>query len=83
MIIDQRSKYCGLPVWRFKSEVLKARGLEWNRRLRQEEDEAYSQNRKRNPVEFPADPILNRETGTIEYPGYSNETMRKLKKNND
>lgn len=78
-IIDKRSRYCGMPVWKFKSQVLRAMGQEFSFRTKKEEQAVLLEDRKRRPVKYPAPPIYHRATGVLEYPDYHNETIKKLK----
>lgn len=79
-IDDKRSKYNGMPVWQYRSQVVKAFTLEKNYRMRQEAQNAKLEERPCKKVSNPSVPYWNQKTGTLEYPGYSNKVIRKLKK---
>ena len=48
-------------------------------RLRKEAGAAQAEDRKRREVKFPKPPTWNKTTDLIEYEGYSNETIKKIK----
>lgn len=79
-IADKRSKYNGMPVWQYRSQVVKAFTLEKNYRMRLEAKVAKSEGRPFKKVSNPPVPHYNQKTGTLEYPGYSNKVIQKLKK---
>lgn len=81
-IADPDSPYNTMPVWRFKSEILKPMGLEFAHRHKQEETEAVAEARKRKKVLYPAPGKWNKENDLVEYENYSNETIKKLKQEN-
>jgi len=78
IIEDQRSPYDQMPVWRYEIDVVGAMHEEYRRRKRKEDKAAEKENRPRKPVGFPAAPIFNRKTDSIEYVNYSTKTLRKI-----
>ena len=81
-ISDQDSPYDTMPVWRFKSEILKPMGNEFAHRHKQEETEAVKLTRPRRKVNYPIPGRWSKESDLIEYENYSNATIKKLKKEN-
>jgi hypothetical protein len=52
---------------------------EYSYRQKKEVKLAEQENRKRRNIQFPKPPTWNRKTDTVEYEGYSNEVLRKVK----
>jgi len=77
-IQDETSPYSGLPVWKFKSQIVNPMHAEYRLRKREELKAAERESRNRREVKFPQPPVLNKN-GLIEYPGYHNDTIKKLK----
>ena len=82
VIDDESSPYHTMPVWRFKSEILKPMGMEFARRHKQEEQNAVAETRTRRKVSYPEPGIWRKESDLIEYESYSNEVIKKLKREN-
>ncbi len=78
-ISDTDSPYDTMPVWRFKSEILKPMGNEFAHRHKQEETEAVKLTRPRRKVNYPIPGRWSKESDLIEYEGYSNVVIKKLK----
>jgi hypothetical protein len=78
-IDDEDSPYHTMPVWRFKSEILKPMGLEFALRHKQDETESLKLQKPRQKVMYPMPGSWNPKTDLIEYSGYSNNTIKKLK----
>ncbi len=81
-ISDQDSPYFSMPVWKFKAEILNPMSNENNHRHYTEEKAAVAEDRKRKKIEYPEPGIWNKESDLIEYSGYSNNTIKKLKQEN-
>ena len=58
-------------------------GQEFSYRTRLEERAAMAEGRPQKSVKYSVPPVYYPETGVIEYPGYSNETIRKVKLDNE
>jgi len=81
-ITDPDSPYLGIPVYRFRAEITKPMSQEFSQRLRTEEKAALAENRKRKQVSYPKPGIWRKESDFIEYESYSNEVIKKLKREN-
>jgi len=78
-ISDPTSPYDGIEVWRFKAQVVNPMHYENRLRGRKETKEALEKNRSKKSIPFPKPPTFDPVSGNIEYQGYSNETIRKIK----
>jgi hypothetical protein len=79
-IQDETSPYNGLEVHRFKALVVNPAHMEYRLRHRKEAAEALAQNRPRKTVNFPAVPVYNRQSDTLEFPGdWDPSVIRKIK----
>ncbi len=79
-IQDARSLFDGLPVWKFKSGVLRAIELESSYRRRKAIREEVETGKPRQPFKAPATPIYDHKSGTLKYPGYSEKVLEKINK---
>lgn len=71
--------YSGMPVWEFKAKILKAISLEENFRERQATKEALETGQRKVKPKPPASPVYHPDTQVIEYPGFSNQVLKRLK----
>lgn len=76
---DPSSPYDTMEIWRLKSQVLNPLFHEYRLRQRLETKAALEENRPRKNVPFPVPPSYDMESDQIEYQGYSNATIRKVK----
>lgn len=77
-IVDKRSPYHLMPVWRFKSQILKAISLEKNYRERLAVKEAIATGNRKIVPKPPQPPVYHHATNTIEYPDYDIKVLRKI-----
>ena len=78
-INDETSPYHTMPVWRFRSQITNPMSMEYSHRLRSEERNALAEGRKRNVVGYPKPPVWSKDSDLIEYEGYHNDIIKKLK----
>jgi len=78
-ISDPNSPFNFIEIWRLKAQIVNPLHFEWRLRQRKERQLAEQENRKRKEVQFPKSPVWNKDTDLIEYEGYSNETIKKIK----
>lgn len=79
VIRDERSPFDGMFVWRFKAQILGAIVRETSYRQNTERKLAVKEGRPAQPIPHVATPIFNADTQSIEYPGYSNSVLKKIK----
>jgi hypothetical protein len=74
-----RSDHNGIEVWRFKNQIVKPMSWEFAYLEREEVKAARKDRRPVKIIPYPEAGIWSRKTYEIEYPGYSEKTLEKIK----
>lgn len=80
-IDDTRSKHNGMPIWQFRAQIVKPMHEEWGQRVKVATEKARKDGTMAGRIPYPPAPIWRKESGTLEYPGYSEQALARIKKN--